>query len=169
MIGRPRLCDDGRIAFSNGLRMTLQRSYAEDWRPHDDRPPKSYGRLPFAQSTNEADFVIPILPTEHVWIGLERPDPPEIAEIILSPQPTGAMLTRTCPPNHAIKGVPESDGYRAIAAGDVLRISIGTATVDYRCELTLVARRAHEILENATLSALTPLDRRSGYSGARLP
>lgn len=169
MIELPTLREDGRVALPNGLRLTLQRTFAEDWRPEGERPPRSYGRLHFRPAADCTGFAIPILPDENVWIGIETPDPPVIAELTLEPQAGGTALTRTCPPDHAIKGVPVGDGYRAIAAGDVLILSIRSVPGAAPCNLHLVAYPADEVLERAARSRLAPLDRKAGFCGERLP
>ena len=90
----PRLQEDGRVALPCGLRLTLQRAFVGDWVREGNQPPKSYGRLRFAPASKAGDFAIPILSGEHVWIGLEAPIPPVVAEINM-PSQTGGMNSDT--------------------------------------------------------------------------
>lgn len=169
MTRRAELRGDGRLALPGGLRLTLQRAFEADWTAEGERPPRSYGRLSFVLDPRGEGFVIPILPGEAVWIGLEAPEPPAAANIAMTPVAGGKALTRTCPPDHAIKGVYLGSTWRAIAAGDVLRFSIETDPGGETCALQLAAKPAGEVLGAAALGALAPLDRSSGFSGVRLP
>ena len=160
---------DGRIALADGLRLTLQRTFAEDWQSEGTRPPQSYGRLPFERARDGVAFVMPILCGEHVWIGLERAQHDTITEITMVLQAGGTILTRTCPPEHAIKGVPVGHLYRAFAPGDVLSMMIGSENDVRKTSVQLVACVADKVLDASIRQGLSPLDRRAGFVGVRLP
>lgn len=169
MIGGSWLQRDGRIAIADGLRLTLQRTFAEDWRREGTRPPQSYGRLPFGRARDGVAFIMPILCGEHVWIGLERAQQDTITEITMVPSAGGTILTLTCPPEHAIKGVPVGHLYRAFAPGDVLNLLIGIKTDAKKTCIQLVASVADKVLDASIRRELSPLDRRAGFIGMRLP
>lgn len=163
-----RLCDDGRILAPNGLRLTLQRAFQQDWKEACGVP-RSYGRLPFVFAPNEEGFAIPILSGEIVWIGLEAPPHEAIAILKFAFLDSGRDLHLQCPPDYAVGAVYSKNGPRPITVGDTMRISV-YSTKDYlSCCFILRALQAEGVLPPRWQEAHGELDRSRGYSGKRLP
>jgi len=168
MTAEARLRDDGRIEVPGGLRLTLQRAFAEDW-TGDGRVPRSYGRLPFVQVPGDPGFAIPMLPGEIVWIGLEAPQRAAVAKIEVVFSDSVRPLIRRCPPDFAIAGTYAREETRPFAVGDALRLSVHMAGYDAPCGLRLQAFPAERVLTPSWQEAHGRLDRTHGYAGARLP
>jgi len=169
MTEAPRLQPDGRLALTGGLCLTLQRTFAEDWHPDGDRPARSHARLAFAYGPRGVGYAIPILPQEHVWIGLEPPTPPTRFEITLRSPGGDTVLTRVCPPDFAIKGMPVGRDYRPFAAGDVVTLRIRDLRATEAVDLPLLACPVDQVFDLGLRAGIAPLDRRRGFSGVRLP
>ncbi|MBU0792160.1 MAG: hypothetical protein KKC55_17080 [Gammaproteobacteria bacterium] len=112
---------------------------------------------------------MPILRGENVWIGLERAQQGTVTEITLVLPAEGCILTRTCPPDHAIKGVLVGQQYRAFSPGDVLNLLIGSGTCARTTCVQIGADVADKALGASICRVLFPLNRRAGYGGTRLP
>lgn len=128
----------GKLVLANRVRIVPQRSFLGDWRCDTDRPPRSYGiALIHALSDNQSKltFLVPLLNSEVVWLGLEAVDPatPIMVRIDSSDYGTaGAPRTASqegatgyswtasyiCPPNYAIKGVLQRDLWRPFGRFD---------------------------------------------------
>lgn len=166
---------DGKAILGDRLCVSVQRAFAADWDSEGPRPPRSYARLPLmpAETGDPVAFATACPPGEVLWLGFEPVDRdrPVMLTISISGAEYAALRLR-CPPDYALKGLPDGGSWRplgpATGAGPLLCLHI-------RCdwtggpEIRLVFRPFDALFGGATRGLAPPLRRSDGYGGERLP
>lgn len=161
---------DGAIHIPNGMRITLQRCFAEDWRHASQAVPRSYGRMNFLRDDKgKGPFLVPILWGESVWIGLEAPPHRAVARVVASWNASSKIDIYDCPPAYSIHGIPDATGTRPMADRDCLTLEVDSGSGPSFPLFKIVARSADTLISAGWMERPEDLNRGTGFSGVRLP